>query len=1113
MKKVARLIALLGLTGVAYAGPSTPPAGNYIINVSTIAAKPAFNASSGTVRDQFRLPYISTGSALAVNSFGVVVATTIPSSGGGGSGVTVYPATATASFPFGLSASTVTVSTETISNKLTLSSLSNTALAVNGSGVVISTTITSVVAANGPSYSVQFNSATVITGAGNLTNTGTVITASTTWRNTAGGNGTFFQVNQNYDTGFFATYHSDVVFNVNDLGGTTYDMINFQENSSDRLAFGWTNSLDSSGIGIGALIMNIPTAAYGSSPFVATFGPHSHPGVNPVYLGVGTIATHGVFEVTPQDSQTEPTLALNASGTKLITFRNSVEVASVSANGNFYAPSYWSSGISTFTGVNTSSYTGAGLSSCGDSTHALGWNAGVYSCQSITGTGGGGSSSTLAFSTGSPANSVVVSSPTGNVILDTNTLSGSLVGSTSFFFQVNLSSITAKGNTFNGANQLLLLNSSSLVPNANIDSSSVTKQGPIVSSVAVNSINPNALVSGVYPNINGIGSQSQALNMNTHLINSVVDPSSAQDAATKNYVDNAIVNAIAYKDASRLATTAALPTNIYSNGSSGVGATLTAVSPAALTVDGQAVALGDRILVKNEATQANNGVYTVTTLGTGIVVYVLTRATDFNQSAEVVTGAALFITSGTANTNTGWVMTTTGTVTMGTTAIVFSQFAGPGSIVFQANGTPLTAQSPVNFQNGSAVNGITINMSNPSAGIVQAAISGTLALATGVSGTLQATNFPALTGDITTSAGSLATTLANSGVTASTYGSATVVPVLTIDSKGRITSVSSATITGASGYTTIQDEGTPLTQRSTVNFIGSSIACVDNSGSTRTDCTVTGGGGSAGGSAGQIQFTPDGTTFNGIPGSNVGTSSITISTFSVTVASLTVSGSSTTLTGSTMTLTNASLVMTPMNDPGGVLASGQFYYSSTYNAFVSSMSTFGNIPTTLFTVKSSSNTNTTAAAVPFLSTTDTLGTITLPANWWTVGKTIYMVLVGTQTRTATPTLLPSVTLGGTVVLSTGAITLGAYTSETPGRGWRLQAELTCTSTGASGTFIGTGILDTYGSIAVDSVYTLKPTGTTVDTTAPQALNFNITWGTANALNSWTLMGGHAMTLF
>lgn len=148
--------------------------------------------------------------------------------------------------------------------------------------------------------------------------------------------------------------------------------------------------------------------------------------------------------------------------------------------------------------------------------------------------------------------------------------------------------------------------------------------------------------------------------------------------AVKSYVD-ATAQGLSVKNSVLLATTAALPANIYSNGASGVGATLTGVATGVLAVDGVNVALNDRVLVKDEVTGANNGIYLCTVAGAVGVAYVLTRATDFDQPAEVP-GAFTFVETGTTNVDSGWVCTTNPTVTIGTTSIDFTQFSGAGQI-------------------------------------------------------------------------------------------------------------------------------------------------------------------------------------------------------------------------------------------------------------------------------------------------------------------------------------------------------------------------------------------------------------------------------------------------
>lgn len=154
------------------------------------------------------------------------------------------------------------------------------------------------------------------------------------------------------------------------------------------------------------------------------------------------------------------------------------------------------------------------------------------------------------------------------------------------------------------------------------------------------------------------------------------DPTSALQLATKQYVD-AVAEGLHVHAACAAATTGTLAsitggTVTYNNGTAGVGATLT-LSVALTTLDGYTLLNGDRVLVKNEATQANNGIYTWATGGT-----VLTRATDFDTAAEMASGDFTFITNGTLYANTGWVQTDPVT-TVGTSPVVWVQFSGAGA--------------------------------------------------------------------------------------------------------------------------------------------------------------------------------------------------------------------------------------------------------------------------------------------------------------------------------------------------------------------------------------------------------------------------------------------------
>lgn len=152
-----------------------------------------------------------------------------------------------------------------------------------------------------------------------------------------------------------------------------------------------------------------------------------------------------------------------------------------------------------------------------------------------------------------------------------------------------------------------------------------------------------------------------------------------QSLANKAYVDQ-VAQGLDVKGSVVVATTANLSAT-YDNGTSGIGATLTnSGSQAAFSADGVSPSQNDRVLVKDQTNAAHNGIYTLTTVGTGSTNWVLTRATDVDEPDEFSGGAFVFVEQGTANADNGYVFTHNGTPTFGTTDFDVAQFSGAGQI-------------------------------------------------------------------------------------------------------------------------------------------------------------------------------------------------------------------------------------------------------------------------------------------------------------------------------------------------------------------------------------------------------------------------------------------------
>lgn len=166
------------------------------------------------------------------------------------------------------------------------------------------------------------------------------------------------------------------------------------------------------------------------------------------------------------------------------------------------------------------------------------------------------------------------------------------------------------------------------------------------------------------------------------------DTTQAASGTTKKYIRsdelNFYIGALGVSSYSAVvsASTGAL-TATYANGALGVGATLTnAGAQAAFALDGVTAALNDRVLIKNQAAPEQNGIYTVTTLGTVATNWVLTRATDMDQAAEVIQYKVVFVDQGSTNANTTWQVSDAGPYVIGTTAINYNLYTLQSGLTF-----------------------------------------------------------------------------------------------------------------------------------------------------------------------------------------------------------------------------------------------------------------------------------------------------------------------------------------------------------------------------------------------------------------------------------------------
>ena len=213
----------------------------------------------------------------------------------------------------------------------------------------------------------------------------------------------------------------------------------------------------------------------------------------------------------------------------------------------------------------------------------------------------------------------------------------------------------------NGVSNDELANSSITIGNSTISLGGTDTTLGGLTEVQVDNINLNGneiSTTNTNGNLSLNPNGSGVVDVNNSRISNVTDPTQAQDAATKAYVD-AVKQALDIKDSVRVATTAAI--TIASD--LGVGD----------AIDGVTLADGDRVLVKNQTDASQNGIYVA---GSSPV-----RSADANASSEVTSGMFCFVEEGTVNGDNGFVLTTNDPITLDTTDLTFTQFNGAGQII------------------------------------------------------------------------------------------------------------------------------------------------------------------------------------------------------------------------------------------------------------------------------------------------------------------------------------------------------------------------------------------------------------------------------------------------
>jgi hypothetical protein len=525
-------------------------------------------------------------------------------------------------------------------------------------------------------------------------------------------------VSTNVESGISVTYddpNGKLDFNVNDpvitiagdvdgfatmtnLGDTTITVTLDTVNTTVG-TFGSATAIPVVTVNGKGLVTSVTTASISTSLSIAGTS-----GTDTVALGTDTLtfAGNGAISTAVTDNQVAISVATATSSVKGVASFNTASFAVTTGDVTIK-----SAGVTNAQLVNSSLYIGTTQVTLGDvsgTTSSLGVN--ISGKASTAGTADQVANSVTFAATGGAIAGTTFNGSAARTI-DYSTIGAAPAAGSSSIVTVGTLTSGSIGAGFTAIANARLANSSVTVGSTSISlgASSTTLAG--LTQVDVNNIRitGNTISStDTNGNINLAPNGTGTIDAGNVRITNLADPTGAQDAATKAYVD-AVKTGLDVKGSVRAATTA----NI----------TLTNTQ----TVDGVALSVGDRVLVKNQTTASQNGIYVVASGA-------WTRAADCDNTpgTEVTSGLFTFVEEGTANADSGWVLTTDGTITLGTTGLSFVQFSGAGQITAGAGLSKTGNTLDVNVANGIEIVGDNVQLASTVAGDGLTYTSGVLAV-------------------------------------------------------------------------------------------------------------------------------------------------------------------------------------------------------------------------------------------------------------------------------------------------------------------------------------------------------------------------------------------------